>query len=129
MIDLDNFKRFNDELGHGHADRYLRRAAAAWKGAIRKDDYLARYGGEEFTVVLPGCQPADALQIVERLRAATPDPLSCSGGVAGWDGNEDASQLVTRADRMLIEAKHTGRNRVLLAALPDTRVGVAHVAA
>lgn len=119
MIDLDNFKLFNDRLGHKQADLYLRQAASAWRAVIRSNDFLARYGGEEFTLVLPGCTAAEALQIAERLRLATPHPVTCSTGIATWDGHEDVSQLLTRADRTLLHAKRGGRNQTLLAAVPD----------
>jgi diguanylate cyclase (GGDEF)-like protein/PAS domain S-box-containing protein len=116
MIDLDNFKLFNDRLGHKHADRYLRQAAAAWSAVVRTDDFLARYGGEEFTLVLPNCSAVDAHQIAERLRLATPHPVTCSTGIATWNGSEDVSQLLTRADRTLLHAKRRGRNLTLCAA-------------
>jgi diguanylate cyclase (GGDEF)-like protein/PAS domain S-box-containing protein len=119
MIDLDNFKVFNDRLGHKHADLYLRQTASAWRTVVRTDDLLARYGGEEFTLVLPNCEAPDALQIAERLRLATPTPVTCSTGIATWDGREDVSQLLTRADRTLFHAKRRGRNLTLLATTPS----------
>jgi diguanylate cyclase (GGDEF)-like protein/PAS domain S-box-containing protein len=129
MIDLDNFKLFNDRLGHKHADRYLRQTAAAWGAVVRTDDFLARYGGEEFTLVLPNCSAIDAHQIAERLRLATPAPVTCSTGIATWNGSEDVSQLLTRADRTLLHAKRRGRNLTLCAttspAGSDTEVPVA----
>ena len=56
--------------------------------ALRPYDILARYGGEEFSVILPGCELEDALNLVERLRAGTPEGESCSAGIAEWDGEE-----------------------------------------
>jgi diguanylate cyclase (GGDEF)-like protein len=110
MIDLDHFKAFNDERGHQAGDRFLRAAAAAWAAELRGTDFLARYGGEEFALALPNCSPGKAMEVAERLRAATPEGETCSIGIACWDGNESAPTLLGRADRALYEAKHRGRN-------------------
>jgi diguanylate cyclase (GGDEF)-like protein len=115
MLDLDHFKHYNDLRGHQAGDRLLREAAAAWRAALRPYDVLARYGGEEFSVILPGCTIGDALALVERLRARTPDGESCSAGVAEWDGIEQAHALVGRADAALYRAKRAGRDRALSA--------------
>jgi diguanylate cyclase (GGDEF)-like protein len=115
MLDLDRFKRFNDELGHQAGDRLLKEAAAAWRSELRTTDTLARYGGEEFAVLLPGCDPDQAVRLLERLRAATPAGQTCSAGVASWDGTEDAVALVARADVALYKAKSAGRDRVITA--------------
>ncbi len=72
MLDLDFFKNYNDERGHQAGDRLLKQSAAAWVTELRASDTLARYGGEEFTVVLAGCNLANAKDIVERLREAMP---------------------------------------------------------
>jgi diguanylate cyclase (GGDEF)-like protein len=110
MIDLDHFKRYNDERGHQAGDRFLKQAAAAWSDAMRGTDLLARYGGEEFALALPSCPPEEALAVVERLRSATPEGETCSAGIAHWDGSESAAALVGRADAALYEAKRQGRN-------------------
>ena len=115
MVDLDRFKRFNDELGHQAGDRLLKEAAANWRAELRATDTLARYGGEEFAVLLPACAPEQALSLLERLRAATPGGQTCSAGVASWDGAENADSLVARADAALYEAKSAGRDRVVAA--------------
>lgn len=115
LIDLDHFKAFNDRHGHPAGDGLLRRAAVAWRGALRTADVLARYGGEEFAVLLAGCSTETALEIIDRVRLATVDGESVSIGVGIWDGEEDAESLVYRADKALYEAKHGGRNRVVLA--------------
>jgi diguanylate cyclase (GGDEF)-like protein/PAS domain S-box-containing protein len=115
MIDVDDFKRFNDDRGHLAGDAALRRTAAAWVESLRQVDFLARYGGEEFSVLLPGCSSGEALQVIDRLRAATPDGLTSSAGLASWDGSESAEALVARADAALYEAKRTGRDRSFLA--------------
>jgi diguanylate cyclase (GGDEF)-like protein len=116
LIDLDHFKAFNDRHGHPAGDALLRRAAVAWRGALRTADVLARYGGEEFAILLAGCSADSAMEIVERVREATVDEQSVSIGVAIWDGAESAESLVYRADQALYDAKHAGRNRVVLRA-------------
>jgi diguanylate cyclase (GGDEF)-like protein len=110
MLDLDHFKAFNDERGHQAGDRFLKQAAAAWGVELRGTDFLARYGGEEFALALPGCTPEQAMEVVERMRAATPEGETCSVGIACWDGDEEAASLLGRADTALYEAKRRGRN-------------------
>ena len=114
MIDLDNFKDYNDRHGHQAGDLVLKEAASAWRDEVRSTDLLARYGGEEFVLLLPACALDDAVQIVERLRLVTP-LVTCSVGLARWDFQEASSQLVERADQALYAAKAEGRNRLVLA--------------
>jgi len=116
MLDLDRFKRFNDDRGHQAGDRLLKQAAAAWSSQLRSSDMLARYGGEEFSLLLPGCTLDSARTIVQRLRAAMPDGETVSAGIASWDEVEDADALIGRADRALYEAKRAGRDRLVTAA-------------
>jgi len=115
LLDIDHFKAYNDLNGHPAGDALLRRAARAWRSAVRAGDVLARYGGEEFAVLLAGCEEDRAMEIAERLRQATSDGQRVSIGVARWDGREGADSLVNRADRALYEAKRAGRNRVTFA--------------
>jgi diguanylate cyclase (GGDEF)-like protein len=115
MIDLDYFKRFNDEYGHQAGDRLLKGAAAAWTGQLRTVDQLARYGGEEFIALLPGCRADEAVEILRRLREATPAGQSFSSGVALWDGAETSEEMIARADKALYEAKEAGRSRTVVA--------------
>jgi len=113
VLDLDHFKSFNDSFGHQAGDRFLRDVATAWKSALRREDMLFRWGGEEFTAILPNCGPAQALEVVERLRAATPGEETTSAGVATWDGTETAEQLFDRTDAALYRAKKTGRDQTV----------------
>lgn len=111
LIDLDNFKSYNDAHGHPAGDALLKACAAAWADHLRTTDVLARIGGEEFGVLLPGCPPADAVLVAERLRAAMPGGQTCSLGVATWDGAATAAQLYAIADGALYRAKSGGRDR------------------
>jgi diguanylate cyclase (GGDEF)-like protein len=114
LLDLDHFKRFNDEYGHPAGDRLLRAAAAAWQKHLRSGDLLARYGGEEFAALLPGAGLDEAAAIVDRMRSVTPDDQSFSAGVVQWDGTETVAALTARADAALYVAKRTGRDRVVV---------------
>lgn len=113
MLDFDHFKRFNDAHGHQAGDRLLAGATAAWQEHLRDADLLARVGGEEFVVVLPECGIRLAVQIVDRLRAATPFGQTCSAGVVLWDGSEHVGDLIGRADAALYRAKEQGRDRTV----------------
>jgi diguanylate cyclase (GGDEF)-like protein len=114
MIDLDDFKSYNDRFGHQAGDQVLKEAAGAWRAEVRSTDLLARYGGEEFVLLLPACALDDAIRIVERLRMVTP-LVTCSVGLACWDFQEAGAELVARADKALYAAKAGGRNRYVLA--------------
>jgi diguanylate cyclase (GGDEF)-like protein/PAS domain S-box-containing protein len=115
IIDLDRFKAFNDDFGHQAGDNYLRKAATRWRAAVREEDLVARYGGEEFAVVMPGSRLDGALTCMERLRVATPAPLTCSIGIAEWNGAESPNALIGRADQAMYRAKSTGRDRTVVA--------------
>lgn len=115
MLDLDRFKRYNDDFGHQAGDRLLKEVAGAWIAALRATDTLARYGGEEFALALPACSPSRALEVVERLCEATPGGQTCSAGIAVWDGSESAGEVLGRADWALYHSKRNGRDRITLA--------------
>lgn len=116
MMDIDNFKAYNDRHGHPAGDRLLVGAADAWCSLVRAQDTIARYGGEEFVILLPECGGVtSSLEIVERVRGATPGGLTASVGLAIWDGREPASRLAARADAALYVAKTAGRDRALAA--------------
>lgn len=116
ILDIDHFKAYNDSHGHLVGDILLRDCSAAWDAELRGEDLLVRFGGEEFLVVLPNCEPGDATEIVERLRAAMPDRQTCSAGLVRWDGAESTDELLGRADTALYDAKGAGRDRLVLAA-------------
>jgi diguanylate cyclase (GGDEF)-like protein len=129
MIDIDHFKRINDEHGHAAGDAALLHCVALWQGALRALDRLGRLGGEEFCVLLPLEHPGDltaAAAVAERLRsqlAATPLrwqdadlPLTASFGVAlPVVGDAQGEVALVRADAELYRAKSEGRNRVCAA--------------
>jgi two-component system, cell cycle response regulator len=126
LIDLDHFKRINDQYGHGVGDDVLRAFADTVRELVRSIDVLVRRGGEEFVLIMPSTDQAAAEVVAERLRerlASLPltlrDGLSLqqtiSVGIATWDGRETPEALDERADGAMYEAKADGRNRVVLA--------------
>ncbi len=127
MVDVDNFKHYNDTLGHIRGDNALREIASALQGKSRKVDTAARYGGEEFVIVMPNTVKENARLFAERLRneveklfaeeSGMPpkDRLTISCGVAGYP--EDAltkDDLIAMADTALYEAKGAGKNRTCI---------------
>lgn len=127
MVDLDHFKRINDEHGHGVGDAVLREVAHRMRRQIRRADLLGRLGGEEFAILLPDTDLAGARTQAEHLMAAlrsqpfpTVGTVTASLGVAQWNGREAASAWLHRADLALYEAKHLGRNRLVVAEDLDT---------
>jgi len=127
MLDLDHFKRINDQFGHAVGDIALKHVSNVLLAAMRDTDHLARFGGEEFVVLMSRATLAQAQPAAERLRelvASAPlanfdthVSLSVSIGIAQWRGtSEDASHLLSRADAALFQAKVQGRNRVVQAA-------------
>jgi diguanylate cyclase (GGDEF)-like protein len=122
VIDLDFFKRYNDELGHLTGDRVLQAFAHAVRDGLRSMDVFARYGGEEFVQILPHTALAGAILDAERLRnrisvldmpfARSMGPLTVSVGVAQYRPGETIVQTFARADVALYKAKQRGRNRV-----------------
>jgi diguanylate cyclase (GGDEF)-like protein len=114
LLDLDHFKGHNDEHGHHGGDLLLKEAAALWLDELRESDLLVRYGGEEFALLLPDCGAVDVLAVVEKVRMATPAHVTCSAGVATWNGIESPEAFTKRADRALYAAKHAGRDTTVV---------------
>ena len=123
LLDVDDFKLYNDRAGHQAGDRLLREITAAWGAHLRRTDVLARIGGDEFAVLLRDCSPADAREVMERLRVSVPQGVTSSVGLACWEEDETPHALWGRADAALYRAKSAGRNRVVLA---DRHTGGAH---
>lgn len=127
-LDLDHFKRINDQWGHAAGDAALRAFAATCRTALREPDILGRVGGEEFAVALPNTGPEGARVIAERLRKLVEDlrPRLADGGslnftvsigvaACGPEAYPSIPDLLARADEALYASKKGGRNRVTLA--------------
>ena len=122
MLDLDDFKKLNDSLGHIAGDRALVHLAQIMKATLRPTDLLARLGGEEFAVLFPATEIVEAAQATERLQKelarssftfeGKSAPLAFSAGVASWRDAEGLEEFLRRADAALYEAKRAGKNRV-----------------
>lgn len=103
FLDLDAFKRFNDEHGHDAGDRLLADVAHGWSGALRAGDLLVRWGGDEFVVVLAARSLEEAEAVVSRLRAVHPAPWTY--GITEWLDGERIESVIARADAALLSAK------------------------
>jgi len=130
MIDLDHFKKLNDEHGHAKGDAVLRDTAVQLVGALRPADVVSRYGGEELLVILPGCPLEDALLKAEILRSRIESlseihgcAVSASFGVACVPETSGKADLIPMADAALYEAKSAGRNCVRAAETRSPRGG------
>jgi len=105
VLDLDDFKGFNDAHGHIAGDVLLVTVAAAWMSEIRSSDVLARFGGDEFALVLPGTTPPHVEELLDRVRVRT--SASFSIGLATWIPGEDLYDALNRADQALFDAKRS----------------------
>jgi diguanylate cyclase len=124
LLDIDNFKRLNDELGHSAGDQALKSLAAIVQKTLRPTDRVARYGGEEFVVLLPETPVDEGEQILTRLQRALTGGLfmhkdkqvfvTFSAGVTGYRLEERIEDSLERADQALYEAKRTGKNRTCI---------------
>lgn len=111
VMDLDEFKSVNDRFGHDEGDLLLARVAAAWSAALREGgDFVARLGGDEFAVIAPGSDAQGVRRLADRLQQVLPYDVSCSMGVATWDGREETGSMLRRADQAMYRAKQ-GRQR------------------
>ena len=126
MLDVDNFKAFNDRFGHQEGDRVLATLGEIMLSCVREKDVACRYGGEEFTIILPGGQNSTAVEIYERINGEleayyfgtegqSAGRITMSIGVAEHLPGEPAENLVRRADQALYEAKARGRNQIIIA--------------
>ncbi len=123
LLDIDFFKRYNDEYGHAAGDIVLKNVASVLLKFLEPMDLVARYGGEEFIVLLPNKKHKDAMAVAERIRAAleknkfsirrVEGSVTASFGVTSFpEGGHTKEELIRSADRCLYEAKRSGRNRV-----------------
>jgi diguanylate cyclase len=126
MIDIDHFKRFNDDFGHVVGDQVLRLLSVVLQENIKGQDTAIRFGGEEFAIVLPQTASCDARKLADNIRTKvgakklinrktgeTLRQMTVSIGVAEFHFGEPISKLLERADRALYFAKRMGRNRVI----------------
>ena len=127
MIDIDNFKPFNDAYGHQIGDQILIQFSEQFRNSIREYDLFARYGGEEFVVVLPDTDSTQAAEVAEKLRTMIGGytftheretyHITASFGVASTNpatDDFDKNELISRADKALYESKKKGRNTVTI---------------
>lgn len=126
VIDVDNFKAFNDSYGHLAGDRVLENIALVIKQNVRTEDIPSRFGGEEFTILLPDADKNIAWRVAERLRASVEDikvtwdpplpPVTISTGIYVFnkDSNVSPDEIIHRADEALYHSKRQGRNRTTL---------------
>jgi diguanylate cyclase (GGDEF)-like protein len=124
MMDLDNFKAYNDRLGHPAGDALLHAIGAAIQGGARANDGVYRYGGDEFALILRGVDSTVAASIGERVRRAVArltatevSPVTITVGVATWPSDaDDKNEVIAAADTALYFGKQSGEDRVVLAA-------------
>jgi len=124
LLDIDNFKKLNDDLGHSAGDEALKSLAAVVSKTLRPTDRVARYGGEEFVVLLPETPAAEGEQVLTRLQRSLTGGLfmhkdkqifvTFSAGVTGYRMAERIEDSLERADQALYEAKRTGKNRTCI---------------
>jgi diguanylate cyclase len=122
LLDIDNFKQLNDSLGHQVGDRALKHLIKVIKETLRPADTVGRYGGEEFLIVLPDTDLKAAIEAIQRLQRDLTKKfflhnnervlVTFSAGVALRGQDEDADDLVGRADKAMYQAKQAGKNRV-----------------
>lgn len=124
LLDIDNFKKLNDTLGHAAGDEALKWLASSVSASLRPGDRVARYGGEEFVVVLPRTAAAQAQLVLTRLQRSLSESVflhneqrvfvTFSAGVTGYRAGERLEDALERADEALYEAKRSGKNRTCL---------------
>lgn len=125
LLDVDNFKRLNDTLGHQAGDQALIHLASVIKDALRPSDSVGRYGGEEFIIVLPDTALEEGIATISRLQRELTKRyfmhnnerqlITFSAGIALRGENETAEDTIARADKAMYQAKQTGKNRVVAA--------------
>jgi diguanylate cyclase (GGDEF)-like protein len=115
MIDLDHLGAFNLLHGEREGDRLIKETAARWRNELREVDTLARLDGGSFAIILPSCGLGEAVDVLDRVRAATPPGQTGSAGVARWDAEEPPELLQARCDEALGAAKRAGRDLTIAA--------------
>jgi len=123
LLDIDNFKKLNDSMGHDAGDQALIHLAKVCRDTLRPQDTVARYGGEEFIILLPETLLDDAAHVLTRLQRELTKRfflhgnekvlITFSAGVTQMTDGDDQGSVVKRADEAMYEAKQTGKNRVI----------------
>ena len=123
VVDLDFFKRINDNYGHKAGDKVLQTVARMMNNSLRETDFLARYGGEEFVILFTETDIKTAMGVMDKLREKVANtgfhfkdervPVTISCGVGEFRGDDTPEQVFTRADTALYRAKEAGRNRCM----------------
>lgn len=122
VLDIDHFKRINDDYGHLAGDKVLKIIAGELFKRLRKTDFIARFGGEEFVLLIPSTPMEGGLTLLDTLRAAIEScpfhfkgervTITLSGGISAFSAAERSEQVFERADQALYRAKRSGRNRI-----------------
>lgn len=126
MLDIDHFKKFNDQYGHPLGDRVIQHVGQVLRTSLPPNAIAARYGGEEFCVILKACTDLESAHVfAEKLRLKIQslrikvrgtdkilDTITASLGIALFSAGDNAETLLSRADEALYKAKHSGRNQV-----------------
>ncbi|MDP5253442.1 MULTISPECIES: GGDEF domain-containing protein [unclassified Vibrio] len=120
ILDIDHFKAINDQHGHQVGDQCLIKLASILKQQLRGEEHVYRIGGEEFSVIVPGCEQAKAQVLAERLRASVEamsfsPAVTISVGLGQYQNGESLENWISRVDRALYQAKHSGRNQTCCA--------------
>ena len=125
LLDIDHFKKVNDQHGHIFGDKVIQGVSKILDGGVMRKDHVCRFGGEEFAILLPGTDKAGAVAVGERVRQAVAssrikrgnssepvDQITISGGVSIYQADEVAGDFIERADQALYRAKESGRNQI-----------------
>jgi diguanylate cyclase len=134
LLDIDNFKKLNDSLGHDAGDQALIHLAGVCRETLRPQDTVTRYGGEEFVILLPDTSLDDALVVLTRLQRTLTKTfflhanekilVTFSAGVTQLEENDSQATVIKRADEAMYEAKQSGKNRVVANNMPLTKTSI-----
>ena len=127
ILDIDHFKQVNDQYGHLTGDHVIKSLSSLLRRSFRRSDIIGCYGGEEFVVIMQDATPADARIVINNVREAFAsmshvseadgERFSCtfSAGIASFPRYQEDQLLQSYADKALYDAKHAGRNQVIIA--------------
>lgn len=115
LLDLDWCNASQNDGGVEASEEFLCRVTQGWKRQLRRVDMLISYGKPNFGLILPGCEPGNAVRLLDRLRANIPNGETFSAGVATWNNRETCQELVNRSLDALERAKQGGKNQTAIA--------------